>query len=522
MTIESPIRVISQPGVKRDGTMVEGQNYVDGQWCRFSRGLPRKIKGYRNVVTKTALPNATEKIYGLTAFASNAQEYLHAGSDHLLLQFVLDYNSIFLTSLDRTPVGGFNHNSSNIWQFAAMYDSISNNTRLIAHPGQNLLAIDSDVETNIFYGDITSPAVLTQAVGAPAVSGGICYVAPYLFAYGNAGRIAWSVINNPNDFTTGIGTAGGPGSARVTGSKVLKGLPLRGGGGGPSAIFWTLDSLVRASFVQTNATFAFDTISEGISVLSSSSIVEVDGIYYWAAVDRFMMFNGVVREIPNQFNLDWFYEHVNMQYRQKCFVLKIPRWGEIWWCYPRDLATECTHAVIYNYREQSWYDTELPNGGRTSGTFANTYEHPFMTGLDPTSANTYRLWKHEEMTTNEIDESDTNTIRSYFETNPISMLTQEQAQDKSLRVAVIEPDFVQSGNMSVQVFGQANARATDIASPIVTFPEDATGTPQEQVLTLEESRRFMRFRFESNVVDGDYQMGHILAHVAPADSRRTD
>lgn len=514
----TPIRIISDPGIKRDGTLLEGQNYVDGQWCRFHRGLPRKIAGYRKVID-----TYTQYMYGMTSFADNAQEYLHMGSQSKVLQFVLDYNSTFLTSSDRTPVAGFVANASNLWQFETMYDSVSTNTRIIAHPGQNLAAIDNSVAANIFYGDVTATAAILTNVAVTAVSGGICYVAPYLFKFGNSGLVEWSVANNPADFTTGAGTAGGPGSARVTGAKVVKGLPLRGGGSGPAALFWSLDSLIRASFVTTAATFAFDTISSEISVLSSSGILEVDGIYYWAAVDRFMMFNGVVREIPNQMNLNWFFDNLNYQWRQKVFAIKIPRWGEIWWCYPRGTATECTHAVIYNYREGTWYDTILPNGGRTTGTFAKTYEHPFMTGLGTSVGGYCPLWKHEETTWNEINDSAVNPVRSYFETNAISMLTSQEAQDRSLRVARVEQDFVQTGDMSMTVFGQANARATDIASTPVTFVDDSIpNTPDQQTLQVKEVRRLMRFRFESNAIDGSYQMGHIIAHVEPADGRVTD
>ena len=42
-----PVIVRSEPGIKRDGTKFEGNHYVDGQWCRFQRGLPRKMGGYR-------------------------------------------------------------------------------------------------------------------------------------------------------------------------------------------------------------------------------------------------------------------------------------------------------------------------------------------------------------------------------------------------------------------------------------------------------------------------------------------
>lgn len=513
----SPIRIISQPGIKRDGSLFEGENYVDGQWCRFRRGLPRKIQGYRKVVS-----NSSEKFYGMGSFALNAQEYVHAGTASKLLQYTLDYNATYLGFSDRTPGAGFVANANNLWQIEAMYDSVSTNTRVIAHPGQNLATIDNSTASNIFYGDMTGTAALTNTA-VTGVSGGICYIAPYLFKFGNAGLIEWSVANNPADFTTGAGTAGGPGSARVTGAKVIRGMPLRGGGSGPAGLFWSLDSLVRASFVTTAATFAFDTISAETSVLSSMGIVEADGIYYWAGVDRFLMFNGVVREVPNNMNLDWFYNNVNYQWRQKVYAIKIPRWGEIWWCYPRGSATECTDAVIYNYREDTWYDTVLPNGGRTSGVFAKTYEHPFMTGAVADTSNFYRLWKHEETTMNEIDGSAVSPVRSFFETNAISMLTAQEGSDKSMRVGRVEPDFVQSGDMILTVKGQANARATDISSDPVTFPDMSMPvSPEDQTVPLKEVRRLMRFNFESNVIDGGYEMGHTVAHVEPADGRITD
>ena len=47
----NPIKIASAPGIKRDGTVLEGQNYIDGQWCRFQRGRPRKIGGYQAVTS---------------------------------------------------------------------------------------------------------------------------------------------------------------------------------------------------------------------------------------------------------------------------------------------------------------------------------------------------------------------------------------------------------------------------------------------------------------------------------------
>jgi hypothetical protein len=50
----------------------------------------------------------------------------------------------------------------------------------------------------------------------------------------------------------------------------------------------------------------------------------------------------------------------------------------------------------------------------------------------------------------------------------------------------------------------------------MTITETAE-TPQEQVIFLKTQRRELRFRFESNTIGGDYQMGLVLAHIQPGD-----
>ena len=107
----------------------------------------------------------------------------------------------------------------------------------------------------------------------------------------------------------------------------------------------------------TSSTFywRYDLITQQSSILSSSSVIEYDGLFYWAGIDRFLMYNGVVAEIPNSMNLNWFYDNVNFSQRQKVWVTKVPRYNEIWWFYPRGNATECTDAIIYNVKDKVWY-----------------------------------------------------------------------------------------------------------------------------------------------------------------------
>ena len=575
------------PGVKRDGTKFEGDNYVDGQWVRFQRGLPRKMGGYRSINKfLRGLPRT------LLEYTQDLQTYIHAGSARRLERFYIDtsYNTSVIT--DRTPVASFTAADANLWQFAVAYDT-ANGNQIVAQVAPNLNCICNSDGGELFHGDLLGTAPLARVTTIPSnfnCTGGVVALPPYTFAFGNDGYVAWSEPNRPDRYT---GT--GSGNAYVTGQKIVRGMPLRGGpGNSPSGLLWSADSLIRASYVGGTAVFQFDTISSQSSILSAQSVIEYDGIFYWIGTDRFLMFNGVVREVENSLNLNFFFDNLNYAQRQKVFALKVPRFGEIWWCFPFGTSEEPNHAIVYNVRENTWYDTALPNDGRGAGLFPAVFRKPLMSGVQPqeftafeadvavggtgyavgniltvlsgfgqieteltvssigvggavtgvtisnagsyteipsnpvlvsggsgtdatfdiTFEQPYKFWVHE-IGTDEIDGLLLNPIQSYFETADISLPVTSQV-NRALQVLMLEPDFVQSGNMTVQVTGRANARAPEVDGPIMTIAETAQ-TPQEQVVFLKTQRRELRFRFESNTLGGDYQMGLVLAHVQPGD-----
>jgi hypothetical protein len=532
---EKIVQIKSLPGIKRDGTKFEGDQYVDGQWVRFQRGLPRKIGGYRAISKYLR-----EVSRALHEYTQDSLTYVHSGSANFVERFYIDgsYNTSVITN--RTP-STLVQDDGNMWQFDVDTAVGLGGIQLVAQVAPNLGCICNNSGGQLFYGNLLDTADLQEITDLPtgySVTGGIVALHPYTFAFGNNGYVMWSVPGDPTNFT-----GAGSGAANITGQKIVRGMQLRGGpGNSPSGLFWSADSLLRASFVGGDAVFQFDTISAQSSILGSNTVIEYDGIFYWIGTDRFLMFNGVVREVENNMNLNYFFDGINLQYRQKVFAVKVPRYGEIWWCYPRGDATEPSHAVIYNVRENTWYDCELPNGGRSAGTFASIFPKPLMTGVIPTvgpedirvtedddvriteDGNTrvtedsevsqYKLWVHE-VGTDEIDGIDLQPVYSFFETADLSLPVMSQ-ENKALQVLMLEPDFVQSGDMTVQVVGRANARSPEVETEehvIVETPQ----TPQEQVVYFKTQRRELRFRFASNAIGGDYQMGLVLAHVQPAD-----
>jgi len=428
----------TKPGIQRDGTTFDADAYTDGSWVRFQRGRPRKMGGYREIVDDLAGPSRGIYLNPQQNFNNVFNGY--SGG----LQVLPISNTGVGSGITDITLTGFTANANNLWQFDTFFDGTgSGNNLLLAHPGQNLTLIDNNVNTPVLGGlitgtslsqigiftavaatitsgsaSITMAATNTQigagqvvtgtgipsaatvvsiagtalVISAPAtatgssitltfdnqisVSGGVVTLHPYVFVYGNDGLISNCSAGNVNDWVSADAN-----EVSVATGKIVQGLPVRGGSNAPSGLFWSLDSLIRVSYIGGAGSppqfWRYDLISSQSSILSSQSVIEYDGVYYWCGVDRFLLYNGVVKEIPNSFNQNYFFDNLNYAQREKVWVTKVPRFGEIWWFYPSGTATECNNAVIYNVRENVWYDAGFALGAqRSAGYFSQVFPFP--------------------------------------------------------------------------------------------------------------------------------------------------
>jgi hypothetical protein len=457
----------TQPGIQRDGTVFDKMFYNDGEWVRFQRGRPRKIGGFRVISDQLTGPSR-----GIWVNPQNAFTSIFSGYNNGLQVLTIDNNGVGAGVGDFT-LSNFTPSNLNLWQFDGFYDVTGTGLQsLIAHPGQNLTSIGNDNNTPVLIGDITaltmsqigvftdsgtttnlSPTVTLAAAnpligagqtvtgtGIPAnttvvsistttltlsnnatasgtvvltfnnnisVSGGVVSLHPYLFVYGNNGLIQNCSAGNTNDWVSADANA-----VNVASGKIVQGLPVRGGSNAPSGLFWSLDSLIRVSFIGGTGTppqyWRYDIISSQSSILSSQSAIEYDGVYYWCGVDRFLLYNGVVKEIPNTMNQNYFFDNLNYDQRQKVWATKVPRFGEIWWFYPRGDATECTDAIIYNVRENTWYDAGEARGAqRSAGYFSQVFAFPVAADWHTSTAETVFTETYNEVSGSVFLYSDT-------------------------------------------------------------------------------------------------------------------
>lgn len=381
---------ISAAGVRRDGTQLDSEYYTDGVWVRWQRGRPRKMGGYRAMSTLANGP-----VRSVLVDSRNGINSAHYFSQYGVQRQQFSNTGAGGSVDDRTPIGfyGGGGNPLLTWSHGVMTSSTGGSfSALLAASAPDINDISSDSVGNLFTGDIagTEPLTVVSDVSGPIqVSGGVTVLQPFAVVYGSNGLIKNSDANDfsPSGWTTGGGSFAN--EANVAGTKFVYGAPVRGGGQSPAGLFWALDALVRMSFTGdasgNSPIWRYDTLSQPTSILSKKGVVEHDGKFFWPGTDRFLFYNGVVQELPNQMNCNWFFDGLNYAYRNKVWGTKIPRWGEIWWFYPRGNATECTHAVIYNYLENTWYDAER---NRSAGGVVQVFQYPIWAGSEDSQQTT--------------------------------------------------------------------------------------------------------------------------------------
>jgi len=686
-----------QPGIKRDGTVFEAREFSDGEWCRFQRGTPKKMGGYRqlfsslNGIARGMIANAFDGINyiftghenGIDVFTTGTT--FGVGSGPFLANIVEgyseqtivanttstfdvsgDFSTVYVTGTSTifsqvTPVsnlvvsslynGGtdittvtltdaiagaptsvwindevFTPDARYLWQFDLQYSPVGGQLKVLAHPGLNLDNVDNSQNTPVLFGDILplTPgewyfSVLADTTGQQptyrpiSVSGGICVLYPYIFVYGDSGFISNNHVETAYGTQTLTDWNGATANqVNMSSSKIIKGFPVRGGTNSPSGLFWATDSLIRVSFTGAAPLYwRYDIISSQISIMSSSAVVEMEGVFFWLGVDRFYQYNGVVSVLPNDKNVNWLFDNMNFTQRQKVWATKVPRYNEIWFFYPRGTSTECTDAIIYNVKDKIWYDagsavgsyrscgytTEIfptpiwadwrylvsfsaayttiatpsgepaPNANQfyltdnqtsalppgsfvtfsnagsptetvytvATSTFIYSVSVPLpgvtlvtltedISPVKPVGSLVYRLtggyglWQHE-FGLNEVSYNNEHAVTSSFTTCDISWVggtpSQDTAQGPNRRMHLrrVEPDFVQGGTLNLTIVGSKFARGTqELSGP---YPFD----PDTGKIDLRVEYREVRLKFESNSIDGNYEMGRLLITAEYGDER---
>lgn len=492
--------------------LVGGSSYTDGTYTTVSltggsgTGAEATITIASNVVTTVTITTAGNGYVVGDQLSADAGDIGGTGSGFTVDVATVDDN--------------FNSSNLNLWQFDGYFDATGgNNNLLLAHPGLNLSAIDNTINTAVLAGSPSGNVMypLQDSQGSSPsgnfieVSGGVVALHPYVFVYGDNGLIKNCSAGNVFDWNSADAN-----ETNVSSQKIVKGMPVRGGSNAPSGLFWALDSLIKVSYAPTTVAsqtlyWRYDIIGN-TSILSSQCVIEYDGIYYWIGVDRFLLYNGVIKEVPNAMNQNWFFDNLNYSQRQKVWATKVPRYGEIWWFYPRGNSSECNDAIIYNVRENTWYDAGSALGARrTAGYFSQVFAYPVMAGEDLTIQNTLFTQDIETLDTSNV------VVTEINENIGINLLLVADGVPAGTTIVDIQPcasnfdgsisgttltvTTLNSGNISV---GQVISGAS--VTPGTTITAYGTGTGGAGTYTIDTSQTVTPDEEMDGLYEGYYNL----------------
>lgn len=373
------------------------------------------------------------------------------------------------------------------------------------------------------------------------VSGGAIAVGPFIFAYGNNGLIRTCAANTPNWWFNMnnkyyvYNTLNGTNDANVDNYKFIASQGVTTGAD-MGAFFWTSNSVVSVRYIGSPAFWMYSPLPASSTLMSQRSPVFHNGTFYWIGIDRFYISDGrQLREIPNRVNYNWFFKNVNYLQRGKIFGFRVPQYHEIWWVFPTLGSDEPNHAIIYNYVEETWYDTPFE---MSAGTFDPSFKYPICGGgsipttvttttvsggvpvnTEQLTADLQQLWIQDEGL-NIVDSSGQYALPSHYTTNNIAFTNGAPNSGQALqgstfitKVDRLERDgFLSSGQQLTFVTRQFPdsddkiSNIIDLDSPLVTFSNQAAG--------------LVMLKVSVNQLDGDYFYGKPLITAKITDARR--
>jgi hypothetical protein len=209
-------------------------------------------------------------------------------------------------------------------------------------------------------------------------------------------------------------------------------------------------------YVGAPYTFSIRKVGSNCGLMSSHSVVFVDGVVYWMDDSgSFNAYNGTVVKNPcsvedfvfttaNPGDLGFNYNAGRITYASHNSLF-----NEIHWFYASSSATEIDRCVTYNYEEKIWYTSSLD---RTSYSDAHLFDKPFAASFNITGVPTFPIiqgvtntsgsatyWEHE-VGVDQVANGVTTSIQSYIETGDF-MIHLEGDGEFFTKVRRFIPDF---------------------------------------------------------------------------------
>jgi hypothetical protein len=335
----------------------------------------------------------------------------------------------------------------------------------------------------------------------------------------NLRLVAWSDNENPFEWEPREDTTAGSFEIQ-SGSYIITAQEYKTG-----HVIFMDTCLVYMKWVGAPAYYAFEKISDGVSIIGPNAAVSTPKGLFWMGVNNFYVFNGSVSVIPCTVsryvfsNINRTDLNVDADVPESVTPVVDPvahcvatahfaEQNEVWWFYPTGSSIENDSYVVYNYVENWWSIGTMFMSACLDGEARN----PIMAGGHPV-----QLYKHDYLySINNVISKNPQPVSSYIESGGMDIGEGDSVQ----HVSKLVPDFGYVGTAPTLTyeFKTREWPMEDFASPS-SGDASVTATTSTKWKDLRIRAREMRLKISASSSVGKWFLGKTRVAIQ-SDGRR--
>lgn len=174
---------------------------------------------------------------------------------------------------------------------------------------------------------------------------------------------------------------------------IVDGLQLR-----DSFIIYKEASVWRMDFTGGPYVFRFSKVLGTSGAMNRNCIVEADGVHVVLTGSDVIVHDGqTATSVLDKQTRRYFFQHMDAESKNLCFLFKNPFFNEIFICYPEIGSTSCDAAMVWNYKDKTISFRSLPNINHASfGAVDNSMSGSWAGDSTPWESDT-TLWNSGDL-----------------------------------------------------------------------------------------------------------------------------
>jgi hypothetical protein len=119
-------------------------------------------------------------------------------------------------------------------------------------------------------------------------------------------------------------------------------------------VVWSDSAIYSMQYLGPPYIWGVTLLMDGISIASPNAVVGASNIMMWMGIDKFYIYDGIVKTLPCSVR-QFIFDDMNPDQMFQVVSGGNEQYSEVWWFYPSSDSTVNNRYVVYNYLDNVWH-----------------------------------------------------------------------------------------------------------------------------------------------------------------------